>query len=630
MSGLKQEVLPFSLSPKPAQRHNIDDSEILPDAADLKRQSTAANENYNRLVLHSGREIDTKTPQQHSSSSNQEAESYVNERADKYQGPSSTWTSWTASERALARSLDQLKAKDLAVHLYNAHRLKCKGEWSDDGEAWGPRWKPSRYWTAWPLAPGMVPGVDDGPDWAGADFQQSCLSRHTQGLQGQELQDVLVARVLMKAKKRNKDLGLLDGEATVFKSELESSCKDDSTIYAVQESMNGFKPVIMRDDDIATNVLLPSVRHIMTQLDQLLMGLHHARDSYAYKSSLRPTGDPNFARPLTRGPQLKKSCPSTTSVSENDSVREGSPRPKLESSHNKSRSPPRKKPRGRIRTRMTQRDWGDVLGVASMTGWDSKIVSKAASRCGTLFEEGIKFRKLEENGNDPIETTFLPGDSYCPDPDNTDNEEIVEEERTSTPTHGAFGNKKGFSWKFYCTVDGCRRSSHGFMDQNLAKRHFRRVHRGLDLPNWSQTTEKHEMGQTDRPSSPPISTGDDQEPVKIYCPVISCRHHMEYMNGNRGPRDRSGFADYRSFKRHMHKAHPGLEVPENPQVEEHGGEGEAERDAESDAGSDAESDAEMIGGVHVDGFLQPIKEAPWWTTPKVVRSSSRHSSRSKR
>lgn len=630
MSGLQQEVLPFSVSPRPAQRYDLvhpvrqrqsaspnNDSEILSSVADLKGQSTAVSENYIRLVLHSDREFDTKTSQQHSFSTDEEDESYVDERANKHQGSSSTWT-LTASERASAMSLDQLKAKDLAVHLYNAHHLKCKGKWSDNGEAWSQGWKPSQNWTAWPLAPDMVPGVDDGPDWAGSDFQQPFLTRHMQEPQGQELQDVLVARVLSKAKKRNIDLGRHNRAATVFETELESLSKDGSTIYAEQESTNDFKPVIMRDDDIATNVLLPSVRHIMTRLDQLLMGLRYARDSYAYESSSRPTRGPGSAKPMTTRPQLKKSGPSTTSVSENDSVREGSSRPKLEHCRDRSRYRPRKTPRGGVRARMARRDWGDVLGVALMTSWDSKSVSKAAYRCGTLFGEGIKFRKLEENGNDPIETIFLPGDSYFPDPDSTGNED----ERTSGPTHGGFGNIKDLRWKFYCTVDRCRRSSHGFMDHNSAKRHFRRVHRGLDMPSWSQTTEMQELGQVDRPSSPLLSPGDDQESVKIHCPVTSCRHHVEYMNSNRGLRDRSGFADYRSLKRHMQKAHPDLEIPENPQVEEHGGEGEAE--------SDAESDAEMFGGIHVDGFLQPIKEAPWWSTPKTVRSSSRHSLCSKR
>lgn len=630
MSGPKQEAPPSSLSPEPAQRYNLvqhvqqrqsaspgnDDPELLPDAADLKRQPIAVNEINSRLVFHYGREIDTKTPQQDISSSHEVAESYTDKRGNKYQESASTWT---ASERALAQSLDQLKAQDLAAHLYNAHHLKRKGKWSDDGEAWSQGWKPSRNWTAWPLAPDMVPGVDDGPDWAGADFQQPCLIRSMQGPQVQELQDVLVARVLRKAKKRNKDLGRHDSEATVFENELEFFFKDDSTIYAEQESVNGFKPVIMRDDDIATKVLLPSIRHIMAQLDQLLMGLHHARDSYAYHERLKPARGPNSARVLTRGYKPKKSCPSTTSVNENDSVHEGSSRPILGSSRNRSRSPPREKPRSRIKTSTAQRDWGDVLGVASMSGWDSRTVSKAAYRCSTLFGEGIKFRELEENGNDPIETKFLP-DLYCQDPDSADNEEIVEEERPSNPAHGAFGNQKAFSRKIYCSVDGCRRSTHGFADCNKAKRHFRRVHPGLDLPEWLQTTGRREVRQTDRPSSPPLSPGNGQKPAKIYCPVTSCRHYIEYMNGSRDVRNRSGFVDNRSFKRHMQKAHPVIEIPQNPHVEGHGGDGDE---------GEAESDVKMFGGVHVDGFLQPIKEVPWWKTPKKDRSLSRHSSRSK-
>lgn len=614
MSGLKQEATRSSLSPEPAQRHNLiqhvqqrqsalpgndDDPELLPDAAGLKSQPIAVNENKSRLVLHSGREIDKKTPQQDLSSSHQVAEPYTDKRVKKYQESSPTWT---ASECALARSLDQLKAQDLAAHLYNAHHLKCKGKWSDDGEAWSQGWKPQSYWTAWPLAPEQVPGVDDGSNWAGAGFQQPYLIQNMQGPQAQELQDVLVARVLREAKKRNKNSGRYDSEATVFENELEPLFNDDSIIYTEQESVNGIKPVIMRDDDIATKLLLPSIRHIMAQLDKLLMGLHHARGSYAYHEHLKPARDPNSARLLTRGYQPKKSCPSTTSVSENDSVHEGSASPKLGSSRDRSRSPPRKKPRSRIKTNTKQRDWGDVLGVASMTGWDSKTVSKAAYRCSTLFGEGIKFRELEEIGNDPIETEFLP-DLYCLDPGSTDNEEIVEEKRPSSPAHGACENKEASSREGYCSVEGCPRFIHGFVDRKTAKRHFRRVHPDLDLPKWLQTTRRREVRQTDRPSGPLLSPGNGQKPVRIYCPVTSCRHCLEYMNGNHDVRTCSGFADKRSLVRHMQKVHPDIEIPEIPQVEGHSDDGDE---------GEAESDVEMFGGVHVDGFLQPIEEVPWW------------------
>ena len=58
------------------------------------------------------------------------------------------------------------------------------------------------------------------------------------------------------------------------------------------------------------------------------------------------------------------------------------------------------------------RDWSDVLGVASMVGWEPEAVGRAAARCSTLFGEGISFRTLAE------EETFL-GDGriveYRPD-----------------------------------------------------------------------------------------------------------------------------------------------------------------------------------------------------------------------
>jgi len=75
------------------------------------------------------------------------------------------------------------------------------------------------------------------------------------------------------------------------------------------------------------------------------------------------------------------------------------------------------------------------------------------------------------------------------------------------------------------------------------------------------------------------------------------------MNGNHDVRTCSGFADKRSFIRHMQKVHPDIEIPEIPQVEGHGDDGDE---------GEAESDVEMFGGVHVDGFLQPIEEVPWW------------------
>ena len=48
------------------------------------------------------------------------------ERENRFSGPASTWRDYTANERALVVSLDQERAGDLGIHLYNAHALKSR------------------------------------------------------------------------------------------------------------------------------------------------------------------------------------------------------------------------------------------------------------------------------------------------------------------------------------------------------------------------------------------------------------------------------------------------------------------------------------------------------------------------
>ncbi|KAI4148792.1 MAG: hypothetical protein LQ340_004930 [Diploschistes diacapsis] len=76
------------------------------------------------------------------------------DRPNKFHGPASTWRDWTAAERDIARSLDQLKAQDLSVHLYNAHALKPR---VCDGRSPTNVWKPPKLWTAWPMKSDEVP-----------------------------------------------------------------------------------------------------------------------------------------------------------------------------------------------------------------------------------------------------------------------------------------------------------------------------------------------------------------------------------------------------------------------------------------------------------------------------------------
>ncbi|KAI9766595.1 MAG: hypothetical protein M1840_006406 [Geoglossum simile] len=258
--------------------------------------------------------------------------------------------------------------------------------------------------------------------------------------------------------------------------------------------------VPLADDEKAHTLLRPIARHLMSRLDSLLIGLHYARESHlspdkddlgrAQEDELPnlerkpPSGKPPISESHTsrtrgrgrppKNPQAHATSASSSTQNGNRAInpnlcpedqkkRVGRPRkypkgfeksqadyykqrrlaenlklktsPLLDLSEDDSASdyaaesesegssqrssgtsgsPPhstRNRTAGDLETRTGSRakkrgqlglmDWSDVLGIASMVGWDPEAVSRAAARCSTLFGEGIRFRTLDE------EETFL-------------------------------------------------------------------------------------------------------------------------------------------------------------------------------------------------------------------------------
>ena len=481
-------------------------------------------------------------------------------RPNKFSGAPSTWRTWTAAERQLAASLDQLRARDLAVHLYNAHALKRRARAIDkqrqtggsEREVDGRAWVPPKAWTAWPLGPDEVPREGETKVWEDeADIEFRKRRRIIQP--SDALRDAVVGEILRNAterfrlrqweeeespaslerstKKKSRDEGKFGNEQPMRddtedngrrkgkshseakhevkieastdmesntecdsrnegnsrrKSDTESESEDEinrrsrrmtrrsqsryarksTTVQPKSESMsrslskNGksqrtnlasevedidaMKPVPMTDDEQAHDILQPTVHHILTKLDHLLMGLHQARQAYlpgAYdsasetqtdanelseaesgkkksrpgRSKYRPRGSKNkrsrdASMRSTKGPRAHgKSV--TSSNSDFDDAQNLSSAPRASSrkpQHRRSRSPAS---RSRLlrnnQARLGLRDWGDVLGIASMTGWDPTVVTRAARRCAALFEEGITFRTLEEGMQGSDEVSIL-------------------------------------------------------------------------------------------------------------------------------------------------------------------------------------------------------------------------------
>ncbi|MCJ1435939.1 hypothetical protein MMC27_005315 [Xylographa pallens] len=420
----------------------------------------------------------------------------------------STWLSQTAADRTISDSLDQIKSRDLSLHLFNTHALKKRArvaKLKNHGlPEKGSFWKPPKHWTAWPLASDEVP-LPNKATWADVeDGEQTWRSLdHIDGPSGQ-LCEELIGVVLKTAKERfitegfhhdTKDVStahdrissnhnsvstsraISETEASVYSSdtesddELEGSSSEMHSRHRNEESLSSddldqdsvgnreaykrkeprdegekshrplgpsddprlhsLKPVVMADEELASSILKPSIRHILSKLDTLLMGLHHARraslrvnddsasetqtdvdDDPSYsQSSLRsrsqPTHSPKRSIPQHRNSQSQSRAPSEAADSDmSTSSSKTSSRPPAKRAR-RSSSPSSKARRfRRQRDRMGLRDWSDVLGIAAMQGWDRAVIDAAAERCSALFEEGMDFRVVD--GLDVNEFSYLP------------------------------------------------------------------------------------------------------------------------------------------------------------------------------------------------------------------------------
>ena len=340
-------------------------------------------------------------------------------RLNKYRGSASTWRNWTAPERELVASLDQLTAKDLSVHLYNIFKLKKKRSAKqrsqlpkldeNDADMYdADSWVPPRLWTTWPLAPEAVPREQEGEKWVEAiNLPLPYIVRPK--LPGDILRELLEAEVLQKARLK-------------FAERAWADIDDDGN-----EPTN-IKPVVMADDERASKILRPTIQTILARLDALLMGLHSARNAFlAFDDSGNESQSQTRVRSVSqpRSRKRKRVASGTNAVtataseqamtvSETDTSFASKPISRWRGRTNRSTSfsqTPNKGPNYRRKSRLAPRDWSDVLGVASMTGWDPAVIEKTATRCASLFEQCIAFRTLKEGDEGYIELCYTPGAS---------------------------------------------------------------------------------------------------------------------------------------------------------------------------------------------------------------------------
>lgn len=489
-------------------------------------------------------------------------------RPNRFYGPASTWRSWTANDRAVVDALDDARAADLGVHLYNAFALKrragyvagarkgrSKSRGRADGDGDGEEvFVPPETWTAWPLRGSQVPrregyesvrpGEAVRPSSAMEEALIAVMVRHAK--ERWDGRKIAPPEVKVKREKRNwhvergdddddvnRSLGMTHDEEDpeASNAEILSSSDDDSLpqgiqtfssqAFAVDESSSssedtpsddeGNQPVFSADDDHARRILRPSTRHILSKLDDLLVGLHKARKAYSIRkhssrsrsrSRAPETGD-------TEGEQTRGRKRKWSATSESSPVGQSA-----------SRS------RGRSTTRqygvkgrsLGLRDWSDVLGMAALTGWNTDTVARASERCGRLFGENMMFRTFREAGDlatgqtasEPNfdETYALGSDTeYVPAHDN--------KRSTNTPERSSVGFEMRARSEISayiparseplgervlsCPVQSCKQHEYVYTRSTRLYEHIRTVHPEFDLESFKRIMAKGgKRGRYDR------------------------------------------------------------------------------------------------------------------------------------
>ncbi|RMZ14219.1 hypothetical protein D0862_02086 [Hortaea werneckii] len=409
-----------------------------------------------------------------------ESDSSSEDRPNRFEGPAGTWRHYTEQERETAASLDQQRANDLGVHLYNAHALKSrnyspmraaeiqpwkdKSHWLRRNEAGELPWHPDRNWTAWPLPANEVPRREEA---FGVPIEHllddaETLRKDESWVPSADLRDEIEALMLRKAKARfrsrhwavheephvppnppettsgvdggddeaGSDSHSEEGEAGV------PTFKAETTRLPQYQQQHHYSPAFLADDDQSGALLRPTPRPRLSEKRGNVDNGSHGQDS---------ENDENYEA-------------STSGDDEAQSVEKG-----------------RRRRSGQSKKELGLRDWSEVLGVAALTGWDQTVIDRTARRCAALFGEKMVMRLMPEMPVDKINdevVEYLP--ETIPPLESGDSEQDEEVgEAVSSMAKGQQVNKSG--WQ--CPYENCARHHEVYEQRWRWREHLKRTHK---------------------------------------------------------------------------------------------------------------------------------------------------------
>ncbi|KAI1614233.1 hypothetical protein EDD37DRAFT_638738 [Exophiala viscosa] len=291
------------------------------------------------------------------------------------------------------------------------------------------------------------------------------------------------------------------------------------------------RPVPLADDEQAKRLFLPSARHILSKVDDLLLGLHHARYAYASKPTGKRRGRYSHTPEEHSADQDREK---SSSLPASDSRKRASSAdtaiPNVSSVLARSSKGPRRS------QNLALRGWSDVVGMASLTGWDPAVVARASERCAELFGENMLFRTLHEGapteGNESYFTEHLAFETEG-------SEEPVEQEQEKLRR---------------CPHESCPRHTLPFRKQWRLQRHLAEVHR----PGRTAAPPRKPRLVQSRSTSLEVSDVEIDmlaPPDAIVCPMKSCH------------RGQKPFSTGRALYDHVRRMHPHVDVQKVKRLE---------------------------------------------------------------
>lgn len=599
----------------------------------------------------------------------EDSDELFDKRPNRWRGPPQSWRTITEEDRLTYNALERLRNQDLSVHLYNAFALRQTPQEVETGA--GPYidaetgqpvvqrepWAPPKGWTSWPLGAHLVPS-DDFMKRTEDEDEAFTFRRLERGFPSAKLEEVVSANILRFAKEKfsKRRLGETPPSSAGVKVKLEHLSSENESVPSEAEyedegevdgasggqpqrrtrvPMTTFKPAVATDDDVSYELIQPSARSILEKLDRTLSILHNARmtstqnliesaDSSS-EDDVEHDEEPHRSRHTSRassGGARSRSMPrtsttgggETTTATEGKKSNRGRP-PKYvqregeseqdflirrakaqkkkqparldgeagdgETTAAEGQKSPRKRRQRRTKRResMTEdreywmqknlerlnlRDWSDVMGAAALAGFSPKVIARATQRCANLFGQAMDMHTVNE-------TAISTGDTG------------IETTRYEP------GNAAPPS------------SSESEHEDDLEIRQARSISRqSAGVAPSRAVSSAVSDGEDERGESPrkrqKRSSSRGTAAGQHYCPHADC------------PRALKGFGRPFNLKRHLKLVHGGESVEEDkstPSVEED----------------------DLDGGVHRDGFLEPVRIQKGWRAEDTRKRAKRRTAR---